>query len=40
MTQRTTLHRLQVATELQQFIDAEVLPGTDTRRQPHLPLKI
>ena len=28
MTQRTTLHRLQVATELQQFIDAEVLPGT------------
>ncbi len=28
MTQRTTLHRLHVATELQQFIDAEVLPGT------------
>jgi malate synthase len=28
MTQRTTLHRLQVATVLQQFIDSEVLPGT------------
>lgn len=28
MTDRTTLGRLQVATELQRFIDAEVLPGT------------
>ena len=28
MTQRTTIHRLQVATELQQFIDTQVLPGT------------
>ena len=28
MTQTTTIHRLQVATVLQQFIDTEVLPGT------------
>ena len=28
MTDRTTLGRLQVATELQRFIDEEVLPGT------------
>ena len=28
MTQRTPLHSLQVATEMQQFIEAEVLPGT------------
>jgi malate synthase len=28
MTTRTPLHRLQVATELQQFIDTQVLPGT------------
>ncbi len=28
MTTRTTIHRLQVATELQQFIDTQVLPGT------------
>ena len=28
MSTRTPLHRLQVATELQQFIDHEVLPGT------------
>ena len=28
MTARTSLHRLQVATELQQFIDSQVLPGT------------
>ena len=28
MTTRTTLHRLQVATELQQFVDTQVLPGT------------
>ena len=28
MTERTTIHRLQVATELQQFIDTQVLPGT------------
>ncbi len=28
MNVRTTVHRLQVATELQQFIDHEVLPGT------------
>jgi len=28
MTARTPIHRLQVATELQQFIDTQVLPGT------------
>ena len=28
MTQRTALHRLQVATPLAQFIDDRVLPGT------------
>jgi len=28
MTERTPIHRLQVATELQQFIDTQVLPGT------------
>ncbi|MBP6852040.1 MAG: malate synthase G [Rhodoferax sp.] len=28
MTVRTPLHRLQVATELQQFVDTQVLPGT------------
>ena len=28
MTERTPLHRLQVATALQQFIDTQVLPGT------------
>ncbi len=28
MNTRTTVHRLQVATELHQFIEAEVLPGT------------
>ncbi len=28
MTERTTLHQLQVATELQRFIDERVLPGT------------
>ncbi|MBI5259839.1 MAG: malate synthase G [Burkholderiales bacterium] len=28
MTQRTTVHRLQVATELHQFIEEKVLPGT------------
>ncbi|MBL8339255.1 MAG: malate synthase G, partial [Rhodoferax sp.] len=32
MTARTTLHRLQVATELQQFIDQQVLPGTGIDR--------
>ncbi|MFO1194899.1 MAG: malate synthase G [Rhodoferax sp.] len=32
MTARTTLHRLQVATELQQFIDQQVLPGTGVDR--------
>jgi malate synthase len=33
MTARTTLHRLQVATELQQFIDQQVLPGTGVDRE-------
>ena len=28
MTARTPVHRLQVATELHQFIETEVLPGT------------
>ena len=28
MTERTTLHRLQVAVQLQRFIDEQVLPGT------------
>ena len=28
MTDRTTIHRLQVATPLAQFIDQQVLPGT------------
>ena len=28
MTTRTPIHRLQVATVLQQFIDTKVLPGT------------
>ena len=28
MTARTTTHRLQVATELHQFIETQVLPGT------------
>ena len=28
MTERTTRHRLQIATVLQQFIDTQVLPGT------------
>ena len=32
MTERTSLHRLQVATELQQFIDTQVLPGTGIDR--------
>ncbi|MDD2535247.1 MAG: malate synthase G [Macromonas bipunctata] len=31
-TARTAIHRLQVATELQQFIDNEVLPGTGIDR--------
>jgi malate synthase len=29
MTERTTVHRLQVATELYRFIEDQVLPGTD-----------
>jgi hypothetical protein len=28
MTERTPAHRLQVATELHQFIETKVLPGT------------
>ncbi|HEY1104426.1 MAG TPA: malate synthase G, partial [Burkholderiaceae bacterium] len=28
MTARTSIHRLQVATELHQFIESQVLPGT------------
>ncbi|MEK8051588.1 malate synthase G [Ideonella sp. DXS22W] len=32
MTARTTIHRLQVATPLAQFIDTEVLPGTGVDR--------
>ena len=28
MTERTTVHRLQVATELHRFIEDQVLPGT------------
>jgi len=32
MTARTTIHRLQVATTLQRFIDDEVLPGTGVDR--------
>ncbi len=32
MTARTSLHGLQVATELQRFIDDEVLPGTGVER--------
>jgi len=32
MTARTTIHRLQVATPLAQFIDTEVLPGTGVNR--------
>jgi len=32
MTARTTIHRLQVATSLQRFIDDEVLPGTGVDR--------
>ena len=28
MTERTPAHRLQVATELHQFIETQVLPGT------------
>ncbi|MDH4764646.1 malate synthase G [Pseudomonas sp. CBMAI 2609] len=34
MTDRTTLGRLQVATELQRFIDEEVLPGTGLDTAP------
>lgn len=28
MTERTSVHRLQVATELHRFIETQVLPGT------------
>ncbi len=33
MTERTTIHSLQVATVLQRFIDDEVLPGTGLQRE-------
>ncbi len=33
MTVRTSIHRLQVATSLQRFIDDEVLPGTGMQRE-------
>ena len=34
MTDRTPLHRLQVATVLQRFIDEQVLPGTGVEPAP------